>query len=88
MDRDHGLAFLRESLDFIDEVDALARTMVEHSAPTGLLTRDLAVAIGKLTGTNPPLTPQTASTARAHLYLLAREGLLDAAWIPKDHHHG
>ncbi len=81
MDRDGGLAFLRESLDFIDEVDQLTRTMVEHSAPSPILTRDVATAIGELIGTNPPLSPQTAPTARAHLYQLAREGLLDAAWI-------
>ncbi len=82
MDRDSGLKFLQESLDFIDEVDELARAMVERSAPNALLTRDLAVAIGDLAGANPPLTPQTAPTARAHLFQLAREGILDAAWVP------
>ena len=88
MDRDEGLAFLNESLAFIDEVDALARTMVERSAPSPLLTRDLAIAIGALAGTTPPLTPQTAPTARAHLYHLAREGILDAAWVPAAVTHG
>lgn len=83
MDRDGGLDFLRQSLDFIDEVDALARTMVERVAPSPILTRDLAIAIGELCGTEPALTPQTAPTARAHLYQLAREGILDAAWVPK-----
>jgi glyoxylase-like metal-dependent hydrolase (beta-lactamase superfamily II) len=80
--RDAGLAFLHESLAFIDEVDDLARTMVEHAAPSPILTRDLAIRIGELAGAVPPLTPQTVPTARAHLYQLAREGLLDAAWIP------
>ena len=29
-----------------------------------------------------PVSPQTVATARAHLYDLAREGLLEAAWVP------
>ena len=82
MDRDGGLAFLHESLAFIDEAEELTRTMVEHAAPSPLLTRDLANALGSLVGANPSLTPQTAPTARAHLYQLAREGVLDAAWVP------
>jgi glyoxylase-like metal-dependent hydrolase (beta-lactamase superfamily II) len=84
MGRDAGLGFLHESLAFIDEVDALARTMVEHAAPGPLLTRDLAIAIGRLVGADPALTPQTAPTARAHLFQLAREGILDAAWVPAE----
>ncbi len=83
MARDEGLAFLAESLAFIDDVDALARSMVGASAPLPLLTSELAVAIGELTGTNPALTPQTVPTARAHLYALAREGLIEAAWVPR-----
>lgn len=82
MDRDAGLSFLRESLAFIDEVDDLARTMVQQTAPSPVLTRDLAIRIGELIGAKPPLTPQTAPTARAHLYQLAREGILDSAWVP------
>lgn len=82
MDRDAGLAFLATSLAFIDEVDDLARSMVEYVAPGPLLTRELALRIGELVGAEPALTPQTAPTARAHLYQLAREGILDAAWIP------
>jgi glyoxylase-like metal-dependent hydrolase (beta-lactamase superfamily II) len=83
MDRDAGLSFLAASLAFIDEVDDLARSMVEHRAPGPILTRELAIGIGELVGARPALTPQTAPTARAHLYELAREGILDAAWIPK-----
>jgi glyoxylase-like metal-dependent hydrolase (beta-lactamase superfamily II) len=82
MDRDGGLAFLRESLAFIDEVDDLTRRLVHQGAPSPLLTRDVAIRIGELTGTTPPVTPQTVATARAHLYHLAREGVLDAAWVP------
>ncbi|MCU1495241.1 MAG: beta-lactamase domain protein [Acidimicrobiaceae bacterium] len=83
MTRDEGLRFLQASLDFIDEVDALAREMVSERSPAPLLTSELAIRISDLTGTDPPLTPQTVPTARAHLYALAREGLLDAAWIPR-----
>jgi glyoxylase-like metal-dependent hydrolase (beta-lactamase superfamily II) len=81
MDRDAGLAFIRESLDFIDEVDELTLQMVEDVAPSLLLTRDLARRIGVLVGADPSLTPQTAPTARAHLYQLARSGMIDAAWV-------
>ncbi|MCU1489064.1 MAG: beta-lactamase domain protein [Acidimicrobiaceae bacterium] len=83
MMRDEGLQFLQASLDFIDEVDALAREMVSDRAPAPLLTSELAMRIGKLIGTDPPLTPQSVPTARAHLYALAREGLLESAWIPR-----
>jgi glyoxylase-like metal-dependent hydrolase (beta-lactamase superfamily II) len=82
MSRGAGLAFLAESLAFIDEVEALARHLVEARAPGPLTTRELAQAIGDLVGTNPPITPQTVPTARAHLYELAREGLVEAAWTP------
>jgi glyoxylase-like metal-dependent hydrolase (beta-lactamase superfamily II) len=83
MSREEGLRFLLESLDFIDEVDVLAREMVSKRAPAPVLTSELAIRISELTGTNPPLTPQSVPTARAHLYALAREGLLEAAWIPR-----
>jgi glyoxylase-like metal-dependent hydrolase (beta-lactamase superfamily II) len=82
MDRAAGLAFLEDSLRFIDEVDALARDLVTSVAPAPLSTLRLVEAIGELTGTRPALTPQVVATARAHLYLLAREGLLEAAWLP------
>jgi len=81
MDRDAGIAFLNLSLEFIDEVDELARTMVEQTDASPVLTRDLANRIGALVGASPSLTPQTAPTARAHLFSLARLGLIDAAWV-------
>lgn len=83
MDRETGMAFLQQSVDFIDEVDAMARTMVDQVVPSPLFTRDLAIAIGELVGASPALTPQTAATARAHLYQLAREDIIDAAWVSK-----
>jgi hypothetical protein len=39
---------------------------------------------GAMTGTNPPLTSRTVATVRARLHQLAREGLLEAAWIPAE----
>jgi glyoxylase-like metal-dependent hydrolase (beta-lactamase superfamily II) len=82
MGRDDGLAYIRKSLDFVDEAEALARDLVRRKAPGPVLTRDLCVVIARLTGTDPPVTPQVVPTARAHLYALAREGLLEAAWLP------
>ena len=81
MDRPRGLDFLRQSLGFIDLADAIARQMVENGGPA-VTTRELARRIGEEVGTDPPLSPQTVATARAHLYDLAREGLLEAAWVP------
>ena len=63
MSRAAGRDFLLESLGFIDEVDAIAREMVERKAPAPVLTSALAVRIGELTGTDPPLTAQTVPTA-------------------------
>jgi glyoxylase-like metal-dependent hydrolase (beta-lactamase superfamily II) len=88
MDRDAGLAFIKESLAFIDEVEELTLRMLEESGSSPLLTRDLANRIGSLVGAMPSLTPQTAPTARAHLYQLARSGLIDAAWIRSEGTHG
>jgi glyoxylase-like metal-dependent hydrolase (beta-lactamase superfamily II) len=81
MSRDAGIDLLLESLAFIDEVEAMARALVARSGPAPLLTSELAIAIAGMTGTDPPLTAQTVPTARAHLYALAREGLIDAAWV-------
>jgi glyoxylase-like metal-dependent hydrolase (beta-lactamase superfamily II) len=80
--RQDGLNFLEDSLAFIDEVDAMARDFIDEVRPDLLVTRELAVRIAHLVGTNPPVTPQTVATARAHLYSLSREGLLEAAWLP------
>lgn len=82
MVRDKGLAFIHDSLDFVDEAEALARDLVRRKAPGPVLTRDLCLLIAGLTGTDPPVTAQVVQTARAHLYALAREGLLEAAWLP------
>ena len=81
LDRASGLALLRASLEFIDTADAIARELVERRGPQQITTRELAARIGEAVGTKPPVAPPTVVTARAHLYNLAREGLLEAAWI-------
>ncbi len=80
LDRVSGMAFLEDSIVFIDAADAIARELVDRTGP--VTTRELAVRLGELCGTHPPVAPQTVSTARAHLYELAREGLIEAAWLP------
>jgi glyoxylase-like metal-dependent hydrolase (beta-lactamase superfamily II) len=81
MDRPQGIGFLEESLAFIDEADSIARDLLKERGPGPVTTRELAVRIGEAVGTNPPVSAQTVPTARAHLYALAREGLLEAAWL-------
>lgn len=82
MGRSEGITFLEASLAFIDEADTLARAAVAERRGAPLTTRELAGRIGETLGTKPSVTPQTVSTARAHLYALAREGQLEAAWLP------
>jgi glyoxylase-like metal-dependent hydrolase (beta-lactamase superfamily II) len=81
LDRDQGLAFIHESLAFIDEMDDLARSYVERHGGTALLTKGLADEIGRKCGAEPSVTPQSVPTARAHLDHLARQGLIESAWI-------
>lgn len=81
MARDEGLAFLHDSLSYIDTADQIAREMAVNCGSSPLLTSDLAARLGEAAGTKPPVSPQTVATARAHLYALAREGLLEAAWV-------
>jgi glyoxylase-like metal-dependent hydrolase (beta-lactamase superfamily II) len=82
MDRPEGLAFIHKSLEFIDTADTVARELVDSDGLQHVTTRELAARLGELVGTKPPVSPQTVATARAHLYHLAREGLLEAAWLP------
>ncbi|HEY1761975.1 MAG TPA: MBL fold metallo-hydrolase [Acidimicrobiales bacterium] len=83
---DDGVAFIHQSLEFIDRMDRLAREYVLECGGGPLTTRGLAERIGETVGTNPPVSPQSVVTARAHLYALAREGSLEAAWLPKTAH--
>lgn len=80
--RDEGLALIERSIAFVHEVDGVVRAVVERaSAPVTLA--DVATAVGRLCGTDPPVTIQTAYTARAHLNRAAREGLLEVQWAPR-----
>jgi hypothetical protein len=46
-------------------------------------TTDVAAAIGRRAGTNPPVTMQTIYTANAHLTHAARDGLAEPCWVPR-----
>ena len=92
--REDGLALLDASLAFIDDVDALTRSFVDERGDGPVITGELCARIAALVGAKNPLAPQVVTTARAHLYVLAREGRLDAAWLSRDvatsfpAHHG
>ena len=78
---DAGLSLIDESLAFIDDVDAMARELVDGRRGRSILASELCSRIANLVGSKNLLAPQVVTTARAHLYLLAREGLLEAAWF-------
>lgn len=76
-----GEALLRKSLSFIDAAEEVADRLARQQGASPLLTRTLAERLGALVGSEPRVSPQTVPTARAHLYALARQGLLEPAWI-------
>jgi glyoxylase-like metal-dependent hydrolase (beta-lactamase superfamily II) len=82
MSREEGIAFLKTSIEFVDEADAMARDLVNEGG-SYMATRELALRLGETVGANPPVSPQTVAAARAHLYALGRAGLLEAAWAPR-----
>lgn len=84
VEREQGLVLLDRSLDFIDDVDALARELISECGESPVLTSELCARVAALVGAKNPLAPQVVTTTRAHLYLLAREGLLDAAWLRRE----
>jgi glyoxylase-like metal-dependent hydrolase (beta-lactamase superfamily II) len=77
---DDGLRLLDESLAFVDEADALVRSMLA-GASGPVLSRDVAARIGELVGCATPVNMQTTTVASAHLRELAREGLAVEAWV-------
>jgi glyoxylase-like metal-dependent hydrolase (beta-lactamase superfamily II) len=80
--RDGGLALIDESIEFVHEADALVRTMIAEAA--GPLTAvQVAEAVGRRVGTDPPLSIQTVYTAVAHLRHAARAGLVEPQWAPR-----
>jgi glyoxylase-like metal-dependent hydrolase (beta-lactamase superfamily II) len=80
LDREAGLALLDDSIAFVHETDALVRGMLAD-AREPLSVPDVAAAIGRGTGTNPPVAMQTIYTAVAHLEHAARAGLAEPRWI-------
>jgi glyoxylase-like metal-dependent hydrolase (beta-lactamase superfamily II) len=80
-DRSEGLAVIDLSLAFVDAVDGIVREIVE-SASAPITTVQVATAVGKLCGTNPPVSAQTVYTATAHLNRAARAGLVAPQWAP------
>ena len=84
LEREAGLALLERSLGFIEDVDALSRDLLSERGGDPVVTSELCARIAALVGAKNPLAPQVVTTARAHLYQLAREGLLEAAWLVRD----
>ena len=76
---DAGLALIRESLAFIDEVDDLVRSELAR-ADGPVPSRVVAAAVGRLVGARPGVTMQTVTTALAHLTELARTGAIEESW--------
>jgi glyoxylase-like metal-dependent hydrolase (beta-lactamase superfamily II) len=80
LDREAGMRTLDDSLAFIHETDQLVRRLV--SVANGPISvPDVAAAIGRTTGTNPPVAVQTIHTAHAHLAHLARQGELEPRYV-------
>jgi glyoxylase-like metal-dependent hydrolase (beta-lactamase superfamily II) len=82
LDRAAGLALLDDSIAFVHETDAMVRELVAN-AREPLSVTDVAAAIGRGTGTNPPVAMQTIFTAVAHLEHVARAGLAEPRWVPR-----
>lgn len=78
--RAEGLALIDASTAFVHETDTLVRELVAH-AREPLSVPDVAAAIGRVTGTNPPVSMQTISTAVAHLEHVARAGLAEPRYV-------
>jgi glyoxylase-like metal-dependent hydrolase (beta-lactamase superfamily II) len=81
-DRSEGLAVIDLSLAFVLAVDRVVREIIE-SASAPVTTAQVATAVGKLCGTNPPVSVQTVYTALAHLNRAARAGLVTPQWAPR-----
>jgi glyoxylase-like metal-dependent hydrolase (beta-lactamase superfamily II) len=82
LDRAAGLALLDESIAFVHDTDALVRGLLAD-ATEPLSVPDVAAAIGRVTGTNPPVAMQTIFTAVAHLEHAARAGLAEPRYVPR-----
>jgi glyoxylase-like metal-dependent hydrolase (beta-lactamase superfamily II) len=83
LDRDAGLARLDDSIAFVHETDALVRGLIER-AREPLSVPDVAAAVGRSAGTNPPVSMQSLYTAMAHLRHAARAGLAEPRWVASE----
>jgi glyoxylase-like metal-dependent hydrolase (beta-lactamase superfamily II) len=84
VDHDGGLELLDRSIAFTEEMDRLVADVVAR-ADGAVTTVEVATEVGKLCGTNPPVSIQTMYAASAHLRRAARNGLLTPQWAPAEH---
>jgi hydroxyacylglutathione hydrolase len=82
LDGDAGRAWIDESIRFVGDADQLVRGLIER-ADGPLTAVRVATEIGRLVGTNPPVSIQTVYTAVAHLKQAARGGLVEPQWAPR-----
>lgn len=80
--RREALEFIRASLLFVDDVEALVHHMVGESDV--LTTADVALAIGTELGAFGGISLNTAYVADAHLRHLAKTSDLRPAWVAPD----
>lgn len=80
LELDEGRALIEESLAFVDEAEVLVRGLLD-TAVAPIPSHVVAAAIGRQLGVSPPVTMQTVTVAIAHLTELAREGLVEEAWV-------
>jgi glyoxylase-like metal-dependent hydrolase (beta-lactamase superfamily II) len=80
LDRAAGLARIDDSIAFVHETDVLVRSLIEQASEP-LSVTDVAAAIGRAVGTEPPVSMQTLYTAMAHLRHAARAGLAEPRWV-------
>jgi glyoxylase-like metal-dependent hydrolase (beta-lactamase superfamily II) len=80
VDRPGGLGLIDDSLALAAEIEALVDGMLPARSRS-LATVDVAAAIGRHVGMDPPVSPHTVRTASAHLRAAAARGQLSPAWI-------
>jgi glyoxylase-like metal-dependent hydrolase (beta-lactamase superfamily II) len=78
--REAGLARIDESIAFVHETDARVRRLIAEAADPVSVT-DVAAAIGRTVGTDPPVSMQSLYTAMAHIRHVARAGLAEPRWV-------
>ncbi len=83
LDREAGLAMLDASIAFVAETSLLVGELLA-AAREPLSVPDVAAAIGRVAGTNPPVSMQTIYTATAHLAHAARAGHAEPRWVTRN----